>query len=74
MAAVDILIPTYNRLPALIMTLAGVAAQAVDAVVLAQASMTRALPAIGDIGVPVLTSPTLGVRRVADVLGLSSDA
>ena len=50
------------------------AAQAVDAVVLAQASMTRALPAIGDLGVPVLTSPTLGVRRVAEVLGLKSTA
>jgi Asp/Glu/hydantoin racemase len=44
------------------------------AVVLAQASMTRALPAIGDLAVPVLTSPVLGVQRVAQVLGLATSA
>lgn len=47
------------------------AAGGVEAIVLAQASMARALPAVGDLGVPVLTSPTLGVRRVAGVLGMS---
>lgn len=42
----------------------------VEAVVLAQASMSRALPAIGDLRVPVLTSPLLAVNRVIQVLGL----
>lgn len=40
----------------------------VDAIVLAQASLSRAVPAIGDLGRPVLTSPLLAVRRVAAIL------
>ncbi len=44
----------------------------VDTVMLAQASLSRALPVVGDVGVPVLTSPILGVRRVARLLGLES--
>jgi Asp/Glu/hydantoin racemase len=45
-------------------------ARDVDVVVLAQASMARALPAGTDRlgGVPLLTSPELGMRRVAEVL------
>jgi hypothetical protein len=49
------------------------AGDGVDAVMLAQASLSRALPAIGDIGVPVLTSPRLAVGRVAQVLGLAPE-
>lgn len=48
------------------------AGEGVDAVVLAQASLSRALPAIGEVGAPVLTSPRLAVARVARVLGLSA--
>jgi Asp/Glu/hydantoin racemase len=47
------------------------ASEGVDAVVLAQASMSRAMPAIGDIGVPVLTSPKLAVGRVAHLIGVT---
>ena len=43
----------------------------VDAIVLAQASMSRALPSLGDLPTPALTSPALGVRRVAEALGLA---
>jgi Asp/Glu/hydantoin racemase len=48
------------------------ASEGVDAVVLAQASMSRALPAIGDIGAPVLTSPKLAVGRVAQLIGVTA--
>lgn len=37
----------------------------VDVIVLAQASMARAVAAAGDLGVPVLTSPELGITYVA---------
>jgi Asp/Glu/hydantoin racemase len=47
------------------------AGEGVAAVVLAQASMSRALAAIGELGVPVLTSPRLAVGRVARLLGLA---
>ncbi len=40
----------------------------VDVIVLAQASMARAVAAAGDLGVPVLTSPELGITYVADRL------
>ena len=39
-----------------------------DVVVLAQASISRILPQLGDIGVPVLASPRSGVERVKQVL------
>jgi hypothetical protein len=42
----------------------------VDLIILAQASMARALPRLpGDLGVPVLTSPSLAVEKVKEVLG-----
>ena len=44
------------------------AEQEVDAIVLAQASLSRALPAIGDLGRPILTSPLLAVGRIAAIL------
>jgi len=47
------------------------AGEGVDAVVLAQASLSRAMSVIGDLGVPLLTSPRLAVERVARVLGIS---
>lgn len=40
----------------------------VDAIVLAQASLSSAVPAIGDLGRPVLTSPLLAVRHVTAIL------
>ncbi|HZQ81493.1 MAG TPA: aspartate/glutamate racemase family protein [Gaiellaceae bacterium] len=40
-------------------------ARAADVVVLAQASMARVVDATGDVGVPVLSSPRLGMERVA---------
>jgi Asp/Glu/hydantoin racemase len=40
----------------------------VDVIVLAQASMARAAEAAGGLGVPVLTSPELGLTYVADRL------
>ena len=39
-----------------------------DVLVLAQASMARALPAAGPAGVPVLTSPRSGVRQLENAL------
>jgi aspartate/glutamate racemase len=39
-----------------------------DVVVLAQATISRVLPQLGDIGVPVLSSPRLGVERVKQML------
>jgi Asp/Glu/hydantoin racemase len=42
----------------------------VDLIILAQASMARALPRLPkDLGVPVLTSPSLAVEKVKEVLG-----
>jgi Asp/Glu/hydantoin racemase len=38
-----------------------------DVIVLAQASMARVADALGDIGVPVLSSPRLGMERVAEL-------
>lgn len=46
--------------------LTGVARES-DVVVLAQASMARVVDAAGDIGVPVLSSPRLGMERVAEL-------
>jgi Asp/Glu/hydantoin racemase len=45
--------------------------QGVDAIMLAQASLARTLPLLGDIPVPILTSPVLAVHRVARELGLT---
>jgi Asp/Glu/hydantoin racemase len=39
-----------------------------ELIVLAQVSMGRVADALGDIGVPVLTSPRLGIERLASVL------
>lgn len=39
--------------------------EGVEAIMLAQASLSRTLPLIGELGVPILTSPTLAVARVA---------
>ena len=50
-----------------------VAAEGVGAVMLAQESLSRALPSIGDLGVPLLTSPTLAVGRVARLLNVASN-
>jgi Asp/Glu/hydantoin racemase len=46
------------------------AAGGADTIAIAQASLSRTLPLIGEIGVPVFTSPTLAVSRVARELGL----
>jgi len=43
-------------------------AKEVDVVVLAQATIARILPQVGDVGVPVLSSPRLGVERVRQAL------
>ena len=43
-------------------------AQEAELIVLAQVSMGRVADALGDIGVPVLTSPKLGMERLASVL------
>ncbi|MCC6629708.1 MAG: hypothetical protein IT340_20200 [Chloroflexi bacterium] len=43
-------------------------AEGAGAIMLAQASLSRTLPVIGDLGVPVLTSPSLAVQRVAAAL------
>ena len=40
----------------------------VDVVVCAQGSMAAVLPELGDVGVPVLTSPRLGVERAVQIL------
>jgi Asp/Glu/hydantoin racemase len=42
-------------------------AREADVIVLAQASMARVADAVGDIGVPVLSSPRLGMERVAEL-------
>jgi hypothetical protein len=53
-------------------TLADLAGWA-DVIVLAQASMARALAGASEVGgVPVLTSPRLGVERLREVLGLGA--
>ena len=39
-----------------------------DVVVLAQASMARVLETLGDVDVPVLSSPRLGMQRVAELV------
>jgi Asp/Glu/hydantoin racemase len=44
-------------------------ADGVDVVVLAQASMLGAVPALADLGVPVLASPPLAVRHVLELSG-----
>ena len=44
------------------------AGDGVDSIVLAQASLSRAVPVIGDLGRPVLTSPLLAVQRVAAIM------
>lgn len=41
-----------------------------DVVVLAQGSMAVLVPELADLGLPVLTSPSLGMLRVKEVLGL----
>ena len=46
------------------------AAQECDVVVLAQGSMTVLIPLLGDIKVPVLTSPRMAVERIKKELGL----
>lgn len=43
-------------------------ARSVDVVVCAQGSMAALLPDLGDVGVPVLTSPRLGVERAVRIL------
>ncbi|MHB1006073.1 MAG: aspartate/glutamate racemase family protein [Chloroflexota bacterium] len=48
-------------------TVAGLAEQ-VDVVVLAQASLSRVLPLLRDLRVPVLSSPRMGVERVLSLL------
>ena len=45
------------------------AAKTNDVVVLAQATMTRVLPLVADVGVPVLASPPLAVERLKQLLG-----
>ncbi|MHB1005867.1 MAG: aspartate/glutamate racemase family protein [Chloroflexota bacterium] len=45
-------------------------AKETDVVVLAQATIARILPQIGDLGVPVLSSPRSAVERVKQVLKL----
>jgi Asp/Glu/hydantoin racemase len=42
-------------------------AREADVVVLAQASMARVADGVGDVGVPVLSSPRLGMERVAEL-------
>lgn len=42
-----------------------------DCIVLAQGSMTAILPYLGDVKVPVLTSPELGVKKAVSVLRAS---
>jgi Asp/Glu/hydantoin racemase len=49
-------------------TVRELAGTGVEAIVLAQASLSRALPMIGDLAVPVLTSPRLAVGRVKRLL------
>ncbi len=49
------------------------AGDGVEAIVLAQASLSRAVPVIGDVGRPVLTSPLLAVRRIAAILHEQAD-
>jgi Asp/Glu/hydantoin racemase len=46
-------------------------ADGAGAIMLAQASLSRTLPLLGDLGVPVLTSPSLAVQRVAAALAAS---
>lgn len=46
----------------------GQMAKEVDVVLMAQASMVRILPQVGDVGAPVLSSPKLGVERVKQTL------
>lgn len=41
----------------------------VDVIVLAQASIARVLPQLGNVGVPVLASPRLGVERILAIAG-----
>lgn len=41
-----------------------------DVIVLAQGSMIGLIPLLGDVKIPVLTSPRLGVERVKQTLGL----
>ena len=45
-----------------------VAKEKADVVVLAQGSMAVLLPELADLGVPVLTSPRLGVMRVKEII------
>lgn len=49
-------------------------AREVDVVVCAQGSMAAVLPALGDLGVPVLTSPRLGVEHALRVLRTRAQA
>lgn len=42
-------------------------AREADVIVLAQASMARVVEAVADVGVPVLSSPRLGMERVAEL-------
>ncbi len=44
------------------------AAAEADVVVLAQASLTRVLPLLTDLSVPVLSSPRAGVRRILELV------
>ncbi len=44
-------------------------AGSVDAIVLAQASIARVLPQLGNVGVPVFASPRLGVERILAIAG-----
>lgn len=43
-----------------------------DVIVLAQATISRILPQLGDIGVPVLASPRSGVERIKQMLAAAS--
>jgi Asp/Glu/hydantoin racemase len=52
-------------------TVRELAGTGVEAIVLAQASLSRALPAIGDLAVPILTSPRLAVGHVKRLLNLA---
>lgn len=48
-------------------------AAGVGAIMLAQASLSRTLAAVGDVGVPILTSPSLAVQRVASLVAASTE-
>lgn len=52
----------------MVMEAIGALARESDVVVLAQATISRILPQLGDLGVPVLASPRSGVERVKQVL------